>query len=277
MLKYTENTFSFYKYRGSYIVKPDNVTREIFTDNKDDIVLMVNTYPDRFTDLVVEEIVPTVEQTKRLEEVNEFNIDHPDNYISDFTTYVRYGILTNQDPKLNELALKAKDETVKFLVDELKPAIKKIRDAKSIGGVESFGRKFDSDSLAKENITGYVTLGLLDVVATGRCDHMYDWKDYDNQFAKLTYEQICQLAKLIAGHIQACFSAEALTYVELAKLPVEELVKFEPTSKYDRIGREVKTEVDHITGKTVTTVEYADLAKIYNECYTLALDAIMRG
>lgn len=277
MLKYTENTFSFYKYRGSYIVKPDNVTREIFTDNKDDIVLMVNTYPDRFTDLVVEEIVPTVEQTKRLKEVNEFNIDHPDNYISDFTTYVRYGILTNQDPKLNELALKAKDETVKFLVDELKPAIKKIRDAKSIGGVESFGRKFDSDSLAKENITGYVTLGLLDVVATGRCDRMYDWKDYDNQFAKLTYEQICQLAKLIAGHIQACFSAEALTHVELAKLSVEDLVKFEPTSKYDRIGREVKTEVDHITGKTVTTVEYADLAKIYNECYTLALDAIMRG
>jgi len=277
MLKYTENTFSFYKYRGSYIVKPDNVSREIFTDNKDDIVLMVNTYPDRFTDLVVEEIVPTVEQTKRLEEVNEFNIDHPDNYISDFTTYVRYGILTNQDPKLNELALKAKDETVKFLVDELKPAIKKIRDAKSISGVESFGRKFDSDSLAKENITGYVTLGLLDVVATDRCDRMYDWKDYDNQFAKLTYEQICQLAKLIAGHIQACFSAEALTYVELAKLSVEDLVKFEPTSKYDRIGREVKTEVNHITGKTVTTVEYADLAKIYNECYTLALDAIMRG
>ena len=279
MLKYTNNTFSAYKYLVTYDVKGESERAEAFTDNIADVFFMVNTYPLKYSNPVSEEIILTPEQDARIKEINDLNIEHKENYTFDFNMYVRYGIMTNQDPALASIAASSKDLTVKFLVEQLKPAIKKLRDLKSAGGVEMFGRKFDSDSLAKENITGYVTLGLLEITTKGKCDRTFDWKDYNNEFAKLTYEQICQLAKLIAGHIQACFSAESLTHMELSKLDVATLLKFPDNAVYDRVGRVVETEEDLSTGKKtkkeVTPSNLPDLGKIYDKAYEMALKHIL--
>ena len=278
MLKYINNKFSAYKYLVTYDVKGESVRAEAFTDNIEDVFHMINTYPNKYSNGISETIEVTPEQEARLAEVNDLNLEHKENYLQDFESYVRFGIMTNQDPALASIAESSKALTVKFLVDRLKPAIKALRDQKSIGGVELFGRKFDSDSLAKENVTGYVTLGLLEITTKGRCDRTFDWKDYNNEFAKLTYEQICQLAKLIAGHIQACFSAESLTHMELAKREVKELLKFPGNEVFDRVGRSVETEVDLTTGTTTTTEKKtpaADLSSIYDSCYAIALKHIL--
>ena len=278
MLKYINNKFSAYKYLVTYDVKGESVRAEAFTDNIEDVFHMINTYPNKYSNGISETIEVTPEQEARLAEVNDLNLEHKENYLQDFESYVRFGIMTNQDPALTEIAASSKELTVKFLVDRLKPAVKALRDQKSVGGVELFGRKFDSDSLAKENVTGYVTLGLLEIATKGRCDRTFDWKDYNNEFAKLTYEQICQLAKLIAGHIQACFSAEALTYVELAKLEVKKLLKFPGNEVFDRVGRSVETEIDLSTGTTTTTEKKTpseDLSSIYDSCYAIALKHIL--
>ena len=278
MLKYSNNEFSVYKYLVTYDVKGESERAEAFTDNIEDVFHMVNTYPTRYFNPVSETVVVTPEQEVRLQEINALNIEHKENYISDFDSYVRYGIMTNQDPALTEIAASSKELTIKFLIDRMKPAIKALRDAKSVGGVELFGRKFDSDSLAKENVTGYVTLGLLEITTKGKCERTFDWKDYNNEFAKLNYEQICQLAKLIAAHIQACFSAEALTYLELAKLEVPALLQFPGNESYNRVGRSVETEVDLSTGVTTTAEKKTpseDLSSIYDSCYNIALKHIL--
>lgn len=278
MLKYINNKFSAYKYLVTYDVKGESVRAEAFTDNIEDVFHMINTYPNKYSNGISETIEVTPEQEARLTEVNDLNLEHKENYLQDFESYVRFGIMTNQDPALTEIAASSKELTVKFLVDRLKPAIKALRDQKSVGGVELFGRKFDSDSLAKENVTGYVTLGLLEIATKGRCDRTFDWKDYNNEFAKLTYEQICQLAKLIAGHIQACFSAESLTHMELAKREVKELLKFPGNEVFDRVGRSVETEVDLSTGTTTTTEKKtpaADLSSIYDSCYAITFKHIL--
>ena len=278
MLKYINNKFSAYKYLVTYDVKGEPVRAEAFTDNIEDVFQMINTYPTRYSNGISETIEVTPEQEARLAEVNDLNLEHKENYLQDFESYVRFGIMTNQDPALAAIAASSKELTVKFLADRLKPAIKALRDQKSVGGVELFGRKFDSDSLAKENVTGYVTLGLLEIATKGRCNRTFDWKDYNNEFTKLTYEQICQLAKLIAGHIQACFSAESLTYVELAKLEVKKLLKFPGNEVFDRVGKNVETEVDLSTGTTTTTEKKnpsEDLSSIYDSCYAIALKHIL--
>lgn len=278
MLKYINNKFSAYKYLVTYDVKGEPARAEAFTDNIEDIFQMINTYPTKYSNGISETIEITPEQEVRLAEVNDLNLEHKENYLQDFESYVRFGIMTNQDPALASIAESSKALTVKFLVDRLKPAIKALRDQKSVGGVELFGRKFDSDSLAKENVTGYVTLGLLEITTKGRCDRTFDWKDYNNEFAKLTYEQICQLAKLIAGHIQACFSAESLTYTELAKLEVKKLLQFPGNEVFDRVGRSVETEIDLSTGVTTTTEKKTpaeDLSSIYDSCYNIALKHIL--
>ena len=278
MLKYINNKFSAYKYLVTYDVKGEPVRAEAFTDNIEDVFQMINTYPTRYSNGISETIEVTPEQETRLAEVNDLNLEHKENYLQDFESYVRFGVMTNQDPALAAIAASSKELTVKFLADRLKPAIKALRDQKSVGGVELFGRKFDSDSLAKENVTGYVTLGLLEIAIKGRCDRTFDWKDYNNEFTKLTYEQICQLAKLIAGHIQACFSAESLTHIELAKLEVKELLKFPSNEGFDRVGKTVETEVDLSTGTTTTAEKKtpaADLSSIYDSCYAIALKHIL--
>lgn len=279
MLKFTNNTFSAYKYLVTYDVKGESERAETFTDNIADVFFMVNTYPFKYSNPVSEEVILTPEQDARIKEINDLNLEHKENYTLDFNMYVRYGIMTNQDPALAPIAASSKDLTVKYLVDRLKPAIKQLRDLKSAGGVELFGRKFDSDSLAKENITGYVTLGLLEIATKGKCDRTFDWKDYNNEFTKLTYEQVCQLAKLIAGHIQACFSAESLTHLELAKLEVATLLKFPGNESFNRVGRTVETEQDLTTGKKskkeVTPAELPDLQKIFDQAYAVALKHII--
>ena len=278
MLKYINNKFSAYKYLVTYDVKGEPVRAEAFTDNIEDVFQMINTYPTRYSNGISETIEVTPEQEARLAEVNDLNLEHKENYLQDFESYVRFGIMTNQDPALATIAASSKELTVKFLADRLKPAVKALRDQKSVGGVELFGRKFDSDSLAKENVTGYVTLGLLEIATKGRCDRTFDWKDYNNEFTKLTYEQICQLAKLVAGHIQACFSAESLTYGELAKLEVKKLLKFPGNEVFDRVGKRVETEVDLSTGVATTTEKKnpsEDLSSIYDSCYAIALKHIL--
>ena len=278
MLKYINNKFSAYKYLVTYDVKGEPVRAEAFTDNIEDVFQMINTYPTRYSNGISETIELTPEQEARLTEVNDLNLEHKENYLQDFESYVRFGVMTNQDPALAAIAASSKELTVKFLADRLKPAVKALRDQKSVGGVELFGRKFDSDSLAKENVTGYVTLGLLEIATKGRCDRTFDWKDYNNEFTKLTYEQICQLAKLVAGHIQACFSAESLTYGELAKLEVKKLLKFPGNEVFDRVGKSVETEVDLSTGVATTTEKKnpsEDLSSIYDSCYAIALKHIL--
>jgi hypothetical protein len=277
MLKYINNKFSAYKYLVTYDVKGEPVRAEAFTDNIEDVFQMINTYPTRYSNGISETIEVTPEQEARLAEVNDLNLEHKENYLQDFESYVRFGVMTNQDPALAAIAASSKELTVKFLADRLKPAVKALRDQKSVGGVELFGRKFDSDSLAKENVTGYVTLGFLEIATKGRCDRTFDWKDYNNEFTKLTYEQICQLAKLVADHIQACFSAESLTYGELAKLEVKKLLKFPGNEVFDRVGKSVETEVDLSTGTTTTTEKKnpsEDLSSIYDSCYAIALKYI---
>ena len=278
MLKYTNNTFSAYQYLVTYDVKGESERAEAFTDNIEDVFFMVNTYPNLYSNPVSEEVTLSTEQLGRLREINDLVLEHKENYAFDFEAYVRYGIMTNQDPALAPIAASSKEATVKFLVDELKPTIKKMRDTKSVSGVELFGRKFDSDSLAKENVTGYVTLGLLEIATKGKCDRMFDWKDYNNEFVKLTYEQICQLAKYIAGHIQSCFSAESLTHLELSKMEVADLLKFPETEMYNRIGRVNPEEEDKTASgqPAPTTPTNANaLATIYEQCYQAALKHII--
>lgn len=268
MIKFENNQFSFYTTKTTCYSAYSGKEETIYTDRPEDITFMVNTYPNKYKDLKIEPLVATEDQVARLKEVNDLLIPMRENYIEDFTLYVSKGVMVNRDEQLATLAGKATEATVAFLVDNLKPEIKALRDAKSVGGVELFGRRFDSDSLAKENVTGYVTLGILDVVASGKCERIYDWKDMDNNFAKLNYEQICTLAKYIAAHIQSCFSAEALTIMELAKLSVDQLLAFNTNKGYNRVGR---AEAEH---NAATEPKVKD---IFDQCYTLALNQLVKA
>lgn len=268
MIKFENNQFSFYTTKTTFYSAYSGKEETIYTDRPEDITFMVNTYPNKYKDLKIEPLVATEDQVARLKEVNDLLIPMRENYIEDFTLYVSKGVMVNRDEQLATLAGKASEATVAFLVDNLKPEIKALRDAKAAGGVELFGRRFDSDSLAKENVVGYVTLGMLDVIATGKCTREYDWKDMDNNFAKLNYEQICTLAKYMAAHIQSCFSAEALTIMELSKLSVDQLLAYRTNARFNRIG---KKENEAGTG------EEPFVKAIFDQCYTLALNSLVKA
>jgi hypothetical protein len=272
MIYVKDNQFKFYKFKITYDIKQNglNIGTVDYVDDVDEARDSIYRRPDIYSNFNSEPLIPTPEQTHRLAAINNVNLQYKENYMWDMRLFVEKGVMFNQDPLLKPLADKGLAATINFLVENLKPEIKKLRDEKNNNGIELFGYKFDSNQFARNNVSQYITIAMKDMVIAKdqakALDAKYIWKDFNDVHRELTFEQICKLADEMGNHMRACFAAEALTAQALSKKSVPELLSFPANKQYNRIG---------ITEQQVT--QPGDLAAVYEACYQAALQALREG
>lgn len=270
MIKYINDSFEFFKFVVSYKELGKVVTK--YVDNIDKVREQVHMNPHIYSRFRSEVFNPTTDQLERLNEINKLMIDFKENYIEDFNLYVKQGVMLNQDPLLGEIFSKAKFNNKIFLIGILAPIIKQIRVEKSEGGFEMYGRRFASDAMARDNVLGYISKALKDKLYLNIPfpieEPKYIWKDLDNKFAPLTFAQLSDLSDRLLLHIQASFSAEALTAEALMKMEVVDLVKFNATARFDRIGKKVKYETD-------PNYQYSELEPIFESAFDKSIKYLM--
>lgn len=277
MIYLKDNQFKFYKHLITFT--EDGEPKSSYENDYSSVMEMVYNNPRKFKNFSIDFVVPTKEQVDRLNEINAISLEFKENYVQDLSTYVKDGVMFNRDPNLMGLVEKTKAKTIEFLVDNAKPYVKLLRDEKCDGGIDLFGFKFDSNKMARSNVSQYILIALKEkLLSKGDYDapnRTYVWKDFNDIYRSLSFEQVLQLADHMAAHMQACFTGENLTLIKLSKLSIDELLKFPINRKYNRIGKNVAIEEDLTINKLPVDEAECPLKKIYEESYMEAMAALI--
>lgn len=279
MIYLENNQYKFYKNLVTFT--ENGITKTSYENDASSLMDMIYNNPRVFKYIKTDLIIPTKEQVDRLAEINNIALEFKENYTYDLGIYVKDGIMFNQDPSLKSLADKSKLNTAMFLIENIKPYIKELRDTKCDGGIKLYGFKFDSNEKARNNVSQYILIALKDKILSPQDftanEKKYVWKDFDNIYRSLTFDQIKELADTMGWHMQACYAAEDITLVKLSKLTIEELLKFPINKKYNRTGRNIASEADVSVGDIPTVDPECPLKAIYEQSYIQALELVKAG
>lgn len=280
MLRSDNGKYVFYTHKVTF--KNNGQTIVDYTDDTSSYVDMVNRFPDRLTDLVTEELVPTEEQKARLEQLNTFDLNKIDIGYSAQVLFVDKGVVTTDTPQLHALFEENKDRTVSFLVENLAPELKNIRDQHLLDGMVLDGIRFDCDDKAIANATGYVVM-CREFIASGIPEDevnkkQFPWKTYDNTYINLTFPGIRKLSLTLAAYVQAAFGTEDKVLELLKTKSVAELCAFEKNKQYaepkklDAVAIERGEEAGEVP--VVEEVEAPSLKELFTSTFTVVFEAI---
>lgn len=250
MVYVANDKYNFYDYRCTFIKKENNKEKTIkyYTDNPGRIERMVMRNPETMSNFNSEPLKPSVEQFERLNEINGLNIENKESRVPDVNLYVEYGVMINNDGPFATIFDKSAEATKVYIIEQLKPFIKKSRDRLEYEGYEFMGKLFDCDAAARANMAGAAAsmagAALMDTPKEAILGSKITWKLFDNTYFEVTAGDVLRLGNEVKDYFSDSILAESLTIEELNKKTVTELLNIKDLEELRSIRRSSNEEQD---------------------------------
>lgn len=230
MVYVENNKYVFHKHFVTFIKKQNNKEKTIktYTDNPGRIERMVNRNYDTMYNFNTESLIPTVIQYERLNEINDLKLENKESRITDVSYYIEYGVVLNNDGPFTKLFEKATETTKSFIIDQLKPLIKKCRNQLEKEGYLFKDHLFDCDEQARNSMAGAAaSMSANSLLGKSKEEILKEkiiWKLFDNSYVELTSSEIITLGDQIKNYYADSIAAESLTIEKLKTKTIQELL-----------------------------------------------------
>lgn len=223
MVKVKSTGCEFFKTKIMF--KEYDEQRIMYCDNVNFATIFRSSNNSNITDFSRVEIVPSPEQTDRLNVLNNLDLTHIENWTSEVRDFVEFGFIS---PRANSVIKTLKDsylvETKKYLTDRHSSELAAIRYDREISGIDYNGKNVHTDRSAKASITSTV-LSFNSGVLT-----QTDFK-FKNGWETVTLETFMPIAQAVGSHVSKCFTAEKNVLTLLEAKTIDELSEVDEDNK----------------------------------------------
>lgn len=241
MIKIDKNGCEFYLKRVTYL--ENGILESKYTDTPIEFIDMMNRY-GRITDLKVYDLIPTVEQSKRLEKLNKIKLDMIEYWSNEAYMFVEYGYIDKRliNSTLYGLYKTYEKETLEYLHSTIKDKLAKYRYS-----IEVTDLVFKNNMIVK---TDRSTLSFiktqLNIINLNIIENI-SFK-FSNGWMLLDRNNFNLLARRVITHVDKAFNTEYLSTVEIDKMSLDELLLLNDdvkniTAIYDSIWDKQKNNI----------------------------------
>lgn len=241
MIKIDKNGCEFYLKRVTYL--ENGILETKYTDTPIEFIDMMNRY-GRITDLKVYDLIPTVEQSKRLDKLNKTKLDMIEYWSNEAYMFVEYGYIDKRliNSTLYGLYKAYEKETLEYLHSTIKDKLAKYRYS-----VEVTDLVFKNNMIIKtdRNTLSFIKTQL-NIINLNIIENI-SFK-FSNGWMLLDRNNFNLLARRVITHVDKAFNTEYLSTVEIDKMSLDELLLLNDdvkniTAIYDSIWDKQKNNI----------------------------------